>query len=488
MSPLAGRAQELRGHETGVLVGHAGDEIQHPQIGDVQVILTARRMPAHELQGLLFLVGEPSGIADAAMAGRDERIQQALVDAVGTDLQRRLVAVLEDAFVEDLFGTGHVGPYVFRGHVHERAFAFPAHDALVLGGEGLEQARGHMADDAGPHIPGPLPVGAHIFQPLRIEFQAGGQRLHHLQDVRQRDDVQLAGVFHVHDAVAGIVGRFGQQGKRMPGKVAPARLQAQGAEHILEDGGLGLIVVELALAATRTGLPGIPGIFDHAGQRGIGEPEPALIAVVLHHVDHPEALGVAVEATEVALLRLLQRVHIDVVGRIPEPVADGELARMAERRIADIVGQAGGLQDLAGEFRRGIIRQLAPAAQKIACHGAQRTPHAADFQRMAETRVDMVVTHQRMHLRLPGQTPERTGIDDAVPVLQKRAAGRVQLFEIHTAAPVAQGKEQFAPLFLKIHGTSRVPETMKACQYVRICHARMRKTRAPARGGRVPLS
>ena len=155
-----------------------------------------------------------------------------------------------------------------------------------------------------------------------------------------------------------------------------------------------------------------------------------------------------------------------MVGRVPEPVADGELARMAERRIADIVGQAGGLQDLAGEFRRGVVRQLAPAAQEIARHGAQRAAHAADFQRVAEARVDVVVTHQRMHLRLAGQTPERTGIDDAVPVLQKRAAGRVQLFEIHTAAPVAQGKQQFAPLFLKIHGTSRLPEMLAPCQYV----------------------
>ena len=75
--------------------------------------------------------------------------------------------------------------------------------------------------------------------------------------------------------------------------------------------------------------------------------------------------------------------------------------------------------------------------------------------------MDVVVTHQRMHLRLAGQTPERTGIDDAVPILQKRAAGRVQLLEIPPAAPVAQGKEQFTPLFLKIHGTSRVPGTVK---------------------------
>ena len=144
-----------------------------------------------------------------------------------------------------------------------------------------------MTDDTGPHIPGPLPVGPHIFQPLRVELQARGQRLHHLQDVRQGDDVQLAGVFHVHDAVTCVVGRFGQQGERMAGKVAPARFQPQSAKHLFKDARLGLIVVELALAAPRTGLPGIPRIFDHAGQRGIGEPEPALIAVVLHHVDHP---------------------------------------------------------------------------------------------------------------------------------------------------------------------------------------------------------
>ena len=91
------------------------------------------------------------------MAGRDEGIQQALVDTVGADFQRRLVTVLEDAFVEDLFGPVHIGPDVLRRHIHERTFELPAHDALVLRGEGLEQARGHVADDTGPHIPGPLP-------------------------------------------------------------------------------------------------------------------------------------------------------------------------------------------------------------------------------------------------------------------------------------------------------------------------------------------
>ena len=58
MPPLAGRTQELGGHEAGVLVGHAGDEIQHPQIGDVQVILTARRMAAHFRAGVDNMVRE----------------------------------------------------------------------------------------------------------------------------------------------------------------------------------------------------------------------------------------------------------------------------------------------------------------------------------------------------------------------------------------------------------------------------------------------
>lgn len=61
-------------------------------------------------------------------------------------------------------------------------------------------------------------------------------------------------------------------------------------------------------------------------------------------------------------------------------------------------------------------------AQGFADAHAQRATYAADFQRVGETRVDMVVAGNRVHLGLAPEAAEGAGEDDAVMVFVEGAA------------------------------------------------------------------
>ncbi|MCY1460282.1 hypothetical protein D9M71_778310 [compost metagenome] len=82
--------------------------------------------------------------------------------------------------------------------------------------------------------------------------------------------------------------------------------------------------------------------------------------MILQLGQHPQALGVALEAEEVGTLGFAHGVEPAPSGGLLEPVADGVFTRVAERRVADVVGQAGGLDDDAQ------VRGLAPVGQRLA--------------------------------------------------------------------------------------------------------------------------
>src|SRR5690554_3153807 len=93
---------------------------------------------------------------------------------------------------------------------------------------------------------------------------------------------------------------------------------------------------------------------------------------------------------------------------------------MAERWITDIVTETGGLHDHAQISRRDPVRQ--PFTQQLADDHAQAAPHAAHFQGVRQTGVDMIVIGQWMYLGLAPQSTKRAGKDDSVVILVKWAA------------------------------------------------------------------
>jgi len=91
---------------------------------------------------------------------------------------------------------------------------------------------------------------------------------------------------------------------------------------------------------------------------------------------------------------------------------------MAEGRVADVVGEASGLYDHSQIGRRAPFGQL--VAQHFADPHAERATDAADFQRMGQACVDVIVAGNRVHLSLAAQAAKRAGEDDAVMILVKR--------------------------------------------------------------------
>ena len=96
---------------------------------------------------------------------------------------------------------------------------------------------------------------------------------------------------------------------------------------------------------------------------------------------------------------------------------------MAEGRVTNVVGQAGRLHDHAKIARFAPVRQF--LAKDLADAHPQRAADAANFQRMGQARVDMVVAGNRMNLRLAPQAAKGTGEDDAVMVFVEGAAAQL---------------------------------------------------------------
>ena len=90
---------------------------------------------------------------------------------------------------------------------------------------------------------------------------------------------------------------------------------------------------------------------------------------------------------------------------------------MPERRVADIVSQAGGLHDLPEMHRRKALGHVSPPGRRLPRQNAQRTPYAAYLQGVGQPVVDMIVPAQGMYLGLFRKPAERTGKYDSVVIL-----------------------------------------------------------------------
>ncbi|MNN25693.1 hypothetical protein D3C81_1391760 [compost metagenome] len=177
-------------------------------------------------------------------------------------------------------------------------------------------------------------------------------------------------------------------------------------------------------------MAGAPRVLEVGAEGGVGQPGAPVELVILQLGEDAKALGIAFEVEEVGALVVAHGVQPATPRRLLEPVADGVFARMAERWVANIVGQAGRLHD------HPQVTGLAPVGQAVtqgfANPHAERPPDAADFQRVGQARVDMVVAGNRVHLGLAPKPAEGTGKDDSVVVFVEGAApelfGAVQGF------------------------------------------------------------
>ena len=104
---------------------------------------------------------------------------------------------------------------------------------------------------------------------------------------------------------------------------------------------------------------------------------------------YPETLGVAFKIEKIGTFGIAHVVQPATRGRLLKPVAYCILSRVTKRWIANVVRQAGGLNDHAE------IRRAAPLWHIIPEHftytHAERAADAADFQRVGKSRMNVVV-------------------------------------------------------------------------------------------------
>src|SRR5690625_3120228 len=132
---------------------------------------------------------------------------------------------------------------------------------------------------------------------------------------------------------------------------------------------------------------------------------------------------------------------------------------MAERRVANIVRQTAGLNNIADVrwFQPG--GQIAGGLQRITHTHSQGTPYAGDFQAVSEAVVHMIVGGQRVNLCLASQATKRARENDVVVIRIKR---RSALFTF--GGPTAQtlGAQKLFPIHRHGHASPVMTQYTKA--------------------------
>ena len=174
---------------------------------------------------------------------------------------------------------------------------------------------------------GRLQQGVHFIPMQKIHFQA---------------------IFQINDGVAKVISGFHQVRQRvaaeMPGFVFQ---QAGGEGHFMEGVGFRYKGAVLArFAAGGAGIGGQPGVFEEGGQGRIGQAHAAVVLVIFALGNDAKALGVALKKCQVGLLVRGQHIQKPLPSFL-KPGADGSLAGVAKGRVANVVGQTGGLNNVA---------------------------------------------------------------------------------------------------------------------------------------------
>jgi hypothetical protein len=137
-------------------------------------------------------------------------------------------------------------------------------------------------------------------------------------------------------------------------------------------------------------------------------------AVVLHQAF--QRLPGEIEAVERGVAPLqrgddVQRLSVVVeAAELGEAAVERALAGVAERRMAEVVAERGGLCQVLVEAER----------------TGERAGDLGDFQGVGQPGAEMIALVEDENLRLVPQPPERRGMDDAVAIATKVAAGRAR--------------------------------------------------------------
>ena len=273
-------------------------------------------------------------------------------------------------------------------------------------GHVVDQVLDGLATDAAQEI---AEVAA-VFLVFAVDIHVRAAEVaEHVAHVGKREDSKFNGIFHIENGIADIVGGFHKVDERMTNPLAGfSRRQAKrfGGDSVK----VGLGREEARRASELRELRGL----DHRADGRIREAHAAIQKVIFELAQDAVALRIAVEILEVRHFLVAQILERRAGAVLAEPLADGGLPRMSERRVADIVGETGRLHDGAELVLVNVLGQI--FLDKVENRNGKAAAHARNLDAVREAAMHMVVHRERMHLRLAPKTTERRRENDAVVV------------------------------------------------------------------------
>ena len=266
----------------------------------------------------------------------------------------------------------------------------------------------------------------------------------------------LVGVFDVHDEVADVVRRFHQVGERVALPCLATVATRRDAKRLVDGGEVFEVVLIDAVLFVGVFVGG-GGVFARRRQGRGGQTQAAVVVRAFEAVGDAKALRVAFDVVQVSALRVVVEAFEDVARfRAFEVVAHRLFAEVAEGRVADVVREAGGGNDVADVGGVDVVpRQFGIFFQQPGADAAaEAAPDAGDFKRVGKTGADVVVFFQREDLGFVFHAAEGSGEDEAVAVALEvgthrgfgagglaDAVGGEQLRPVHVGCP--WGKRRF---------------------------------------------
>jgi len=152
--------------------------------------------------------------------------------------------------------------------------------------------------------------------------------------------------------------------------------------------------------------------------------------------EQAEGIGVAFEVYQVLPFEFRELLPQAQSVSFREISADGPFARVAERRVAHVVCQAGSRHDGADFRQVALVKLGMEGEQELGRIVAQRTPHARHFQAVRQSVVHEDASRKGKHLGLVLQASEGSGENQPVVVaLELRAVVLPHLVEFLQAEP-----------------------------------------------------
>lgn len=421
----------------GIDIGHAADIVYHGhearlEVGALDFILAAEA--AYDLLGV-----EAVGVD----GGGDQRLHERLHQDVASQLHVQHGLALIDLLVGEL-RAAVVGLAHRRLHmVQQTALKRAVENLPLVADEGLHALMLQLVDRTGPHVYYLLVLigDALVGNPLQdlVALAVVEESQQGLAGLVESEDLQLVRVLDIHNLVADVVGGLDEIHQGMAGEAKRLALgrepfDAQLAGDVQIAPQLTMEEAELGVGA---GLFRHEGVLHDAGQHGVGHQESSRPSAKKMVGEQAEGVGVALKVGDVAPELRRYFVSQGCALALGEESLYGLFPRMAEGRVAHVVGQTGSgddgaylLEERAAQLG---VQHHEPSGDVV----AQGVSHGGDLQGMGQPVVYEDASRQGKHLCL---------------VLHSPKGGRE-----HQAVVVAL---EFGPLLMHFRVVAFLPETL----------------------------